>query len=444
MPFSDLLSLAFSNIRRTKLRTFLTTSGVVIGIGALVSMVSFGLGIQKNVSDAMEKLEVFTEIRVLPQKIDLAGLMEGLQDDSEKMALNDSVLTLIKSLPHVRIAYPEIAIPAKLRLHGNEHASTIQAVPMDIIQFPPYNNLHWGSFFSSDTAAEIIISKYWLQRLNVDDPDSALGKTVDMITASFDLKKVQSMIAQLSPFAMSNPFSEEIVKLKIVGAWEHDEFGPVAFNRAIIPLEFSRQINRLSFHSVFDLLDTISSGSEYSSIYVRADEMKNVDHLIEQIEGMGYGTFSIIEQLSDIRKGFLFIDAILGAVGIIALVVASLGIINTMVMSVLERYREIGVMMAIGATNWEIKYIFFFETSVIGFIGGIFGILLGWIVTVIANFVANYYIAEQGSSHVNLFYIPLWLILGGILFAIFISLIAGLYPASKAAKVDPVKALRHE
>jgi len=101
-------------------------------------------------------------------------------------------------------------------------------------------------------------------------------------------------------------------------------------------------------------------------------------------------------------------------------------------------------MMAIGATNWEIKYIFFFETSVIGFIGGIFGILLGWIVTVIANFVANYYIAEQGSSHVNLFHIPLWLILGGMLFAIFVSLIAGLYPASKAARVDPVKALRHE
>ncbi len=123
---------------------------------------------------------------------------------------------------------------------------------------------------------------------------------------------------------------------------------------------------------------------------------------------------------------------------------AALGIINTMVTSILERTREIGVMKAIGGSERDIRWIFFSEAATIGFFGGAFGLALGWVVTRIANAVANHYLRPQGVPEVDLFYMPLWLIAGAMAFAVGVSLLAGLYPATRAARVDPVQALRHD
>ena len=101
-------------------------------------------------------------------------------------------------------------------------------------------------------------------------------------------------------------------------------------------------------------------------------------------------------------------------------------------------------MKSIGASNGEIKLIFFVEASVIGFFGGTFGLILGWLVTRIANLVMNSQLKPLGEAPVDLFYFPMWLILGSLFFSIIVSLLAGLYPAVRASKVDPVKALRHD
>jgi putative ABC transport system permease protein len=132
------------------------------------------------------------------------------------------------------------------------------------------------------------------------------------------------------------------------------------------------------------------------------------------------------------------------AVAMIAIFVASLGIINTMVMSVLERDSEIGVMKAVGASDWDIKKVFFVESSVIGLLGGISGLLLGWTVSRVINLVLNYFLAKQGLPYIDYFDATLWLALGAIAFSICISLVAGIYPAVRASSVDPVAALRHD
>jgi len=159
---------------------------------------------------------------------------------------------------------------------------------------------------------------------------------------------------------------------------------------------------------------------------------------------MGFETFSLMDQLEEINTVFIFMDLFLFAVGMIAIVVASLGIINTMVMSIMERYKEIGIMKAVGASNKDVKKIFFFESGVIGFMGGIFGLALGWIVSVIINLIINGIAVGQGVPNMNYFSFPWWLCLGAIVFSIFVSLIAGIYPTLRAAKVDPVVALRHD
>jgi putative ABC transport system permease protein len=135
---------------------------------------------------------------------------------------------------------------------------------------------------------------------------------------------------------------------------------------------------------------------------------------------------------------------VLAAVGMIAIFVAGLGIINTMVMSILERYAEIGVMKAVGARDGDIKKIFFFESSSIGFLGGIGGLALGWAVSRIINQVVNYFLARQGVPYIEFFNLTVWLCLAAVAFSLGVSLVAGIYPALRAARVDPVVALRHD
>jgi len=128
----------------------------------------------------------------------------------------------------------------------------------------------------------------------------------------------------------------------------------------------------------------------------------------------------------------------------IAIFVAALGIINTMIMSILERTREIGIMKAVGAGDGDVRAVFVVEASVIGFLGGLFGYGLGWAVSRLINRIVNYFLARQGVPAIDYFAFPWWLFLGALAFAVAVSLAAGLYPARRAARVDPVMALRHD
>ncbi len=447
MKTFDLLKISFDNLRRTKLRVLLTTSGVIVGIGALVSMVSFGAGMQKNISDTFAKFEVLTSIRVLPKKVGIDEMMSGITPAGEGKVLDDSVLAEIRQLPGVQLAYPEIIFPAKITLGMERVATTVRAIPGELRDYEPFKSLTHGRFFSSDTSAEILLSEYLAQRMGFDTPDAAIGAECTLLTAKLDGAQLGRLMSSFNLNALQNPFAEESTRVKVVGIWPHEEFTPQQMADAAVPLVFSSGVERLKFGNVFDILNSFSFNSDgYSALYVRATDMYNVEVLVELIESMGYGTFTLIDQLAELQKGFLLFDAALGAVGTIALFVAALGIINTMVMSVLERYKEIGIMKAIGATDGEVKMLFFFETCVIGAIGGVVGNILGWLVTRLANVVANYFFTQQEGITFTLdwFHFPWWLILGGFVFAVVVSLLAGLYPASRASKVDPVRALRYE
>ena len=148
--------------------------------------------------------------------------------------------------------------------------------------------------------------------------------------------------------------------------------------------------------------------------------------------------------VTSVKRAFILLDLFLGLIGSIALTVASLGIVNTMVMSILERTREIGIMKAIGGSDEDVRRIFLIEAALIGVMGGVFGLVLGWGVGRAINYGANYYLRGQGVPATNLFLIPWWLIAGGIAFALLVSLIAGSFPAMRASRLDPIQALRHD
>jgi len=177
---------------------------------------------------------------------------------------------------------------------------------------------------------------------------------------------------------------------------------------------------------------------------VRVHSASETQDVEDQIKKMGFSAFSLNDALQGAKRGFILLDIVLALIGSIALAVSSLGIMNTMVMSILERTREIGIMKAIGGSDGDIRRIFLIEASAIGLLGGVAGIVLGWSVGRIINIAANIYIQRQGGTAGNLFSLPLWLIGGAIGFSIAVSLLAGSYPAMRAAKLDPIRALRHD
>lgn len=475
MKISDLLELSMANLWRTKLRSTLTTLGVIVGIGALVSMVSFGTGMQKNVTQSFKDNDLFTSMNVTPQKIDvdaaMAGDFEGAVESADKtpIALNDSAMGVIAAIPEVDIVFPEISFPIKISFQGSNTKSRLKALPAEMGQYKPFNKIAHGQFFVSDTTRGVVLSHRILRELKIrikednekhegltaEDSlkgfrilpaDSIIGKRVQISTSVVDIPRMmRNPVAHLMP-SRKMPFKEETVQLRIVGILERTSgFEANRFvGGIIVPIKTAEDIPHLGFSSVWEILGKKQSPDTYASLYVRVKKSKDQPAVQKQIEDTGLGVFSFANELEEIKKVFLMMDGALGAVGVIALFVAALGIINTMVMSILERTREIGIMKAIGGSENEIKTIFFFEAGSIGFLGGVFGLALGWLVTRIANVVMNHYIVNNGGYEIDLFYIPIWLVLGAIGFSVLVSLVAGLYPAVRAARVNPVEALRHD
>jgi len=182
----------------------------------------------------------------------------------------------------------------------------------------------------------------------------------------------------------------------------------------------------------------------YQSLLVRVKDPADAQAVQAAINKMGFTTWSALDATKGLRRFFVVLDLFLGIFGSLAVAVASLGIINTLVMAILERRREIGIMKAIGASDVDVKFLFFAEAGVMGLLGGVFGVTLGWAIGRVINFGTNYYLARQELPPQNLWLVPWWLVASAIGFALVVSLISGLYPAARAAKLDPVQALRYE
>jgi putative ABC transport system permease protein len=471
MNLQDMTIMGFSNLWRTRLRSTLTILGVVIGIGALTSMVSFGTGMQKNLTDAFTKNDLFTSMNVTPKDLnvdemmggDFSGIGEMLDETPEP--LTGSILCAIRAIEGVQIAFPDESFAGKLKFNDKEVSKNMQPIPAAASEFYPYNDLLAGELYPHDSSQLVVIKwetlrdlgliveypdltytlsrKDSIQGTRIISPDSIIGREITLVTAELNIPSNPLGILMGQDF---EPFEESSREYTICGITNpRDEF---TFDRSrsalVIPPVTARKIPRLSFSSVWDILGEGKEEGTYSSIYVRVAEMEDLTPAREKIEAMGVGVFALADELDEIKRAFLIMDSLLGAIGTIALIIAALGIINTMLMSILERTREIGVMKAVGGSENEIKFIFFVEAACIGLVGAIFGLLLGWLVTRIANQVMNTMVLPDNQGPIDLFYFPLWLILGAVGFSVIVSLAAGLYPAIRAARIDPVRALRHD
>ena len=467
MSFRDIIRQALNNLRRTKIRTFLTTLGVVIGIAALASLVSFGTGLEKKVTEVFNANDLFTSLTLTASPIRFGNPDEAIRDTTKtkRTPLNDSIIEVIRKLPEVEIIYPEITIAGRFKLGNDSATAAITGMPASMAQYKPYDKLVGGKFFSNDSAQVVVVSTALLRRMNLVIKDSTnTDVVIDTSNARYRKRRfvpLDSIIgrkieiyvatAAFNPAAMfgiPSPSSGVVQKkyeFVIGGVFKQEGFSTRGVpTDVIMPIKKIQRIPSVGFTNVFELLSRAGGEkSKYSTVYVRVKDMKFADPIKKRFEKMNLNVLSFSDQLKEIRQGFYIVQSVLAVVGIISLFVAGLGIINTMLMSILERTREIGIMKAIGGSELQIRSIFFVEAGTIGFMGALGGLGLGWLITRVADIFVNAKITGSGNDPVNLFYFPAWLIVGAILFSIVISLLAGLYPAVRASRIDPVEALRH-
>jgi len=457
MRISDYIEQSCSNLWKMKLRTFLTIFGVVIGIGALVSMFAFGKGMQKNITDTFGDLGLMNYISVYPRSNnDFGRIITGDPDspgyipteenyDKEVRLLDDDFVQQLVAVEGVEIAFPEIRFPAMVRFQDDEEFNIIQALPSDVCK-SGFIKIREGSFYDTDMEESLLISDSLIQRLGVEDYKSAVGEQIEISTIAFDfsLENIPNILSFLQGDGL--PFTSKNYKFTIAGVIERMGMsGPVPMRSDIlIPSGISENMKKIPITNISDIFQNMKGTQGYSMVGVKLEDTQYIDSVKKWIEDSGFRTFALVDQLEEIKTVFIFMDVFLFAVGMIAITVASLGIINTLVMSILERYKEIGIMKAVGASDSDVKKIFLFEAGLIGFWGGVFGLILGWIVGILINLVANILLTRQGAPYMNYFRFPLWLCFGAIIFSILISLTAGIYPTIRAARVDPIVALRHD
>jgi len=465
MKLPDLTELAFRNLRESVLRNSLTTIGISVGVASLVAMLSLGIGLQQLASRRLMKSGLFDTV-VVTSRRDLRNFNREEERSGpapgESRILDEPTRVEIEHLPNVVEAYPDIRFITELRYEDKPHLTTIAALPESAKTNDAFEAVQ-GSFFSSDTAPEAILQKTFAEELLGRTPKSGLDETdVKQLAAPLLGKELTMRYAQreaqgaLSPKASNAPsdglsggaysvISRE-QKLKIVGVADLDPEsmrGPTRA-RVFLPLKLAESLHVMQPTDLREISRTASDQPVYSSVSVRVKNPGRIQAVEDAIKKMGFNTFSILDASRSIQQFFKVLDVFLGIFGSLALAVAFIGIVNTLVMAILERRREIGIMKAIGASDGDVKKLFFAEAGAMGILGGVVGVALGWAIGQVINLGTNIYLKRQSFPPEHFWAVPWWLVLFAILFSFLVSLAAGLYPASRAARLDPVQALRYE
>jgi putative ABC transport system permease protein len=470
MKLPDLTELALRNLRESVLRNSLTTIGISVGVASLVAMLSLGIGLQQLASRRLMKSGLFDTV-VVTSRRDLRNFGREEQRTGpapgESRILDEPTRQEIEHLPNVLEAYPDIRFITELRYEDKPHLTMVAALPSSAKSNDAFEAVQ-GHFFTSDMAPEVILQKTFAEELLGRIPKPGLDETnvgelsAPLLGKELTMRYAQRETTQTLPVAPAKDnaaaapdqslaeaaysvISREL-KLKIVGVADLDPEsmrGPTRA-RVFLPLGLAESLHVMQPTDLREISRAASDQPVYSSVSVRVKNPSQIRTIEDAIKKMGFNTFSILDASQSITLFFRVLDLFLLIFGSLALAVASIGIVNTLVMAILERRREIGIMKAIGASDADVKKLFFAEAGAMGILGGIVGVALGWGIGQVINLGTNIYLKRQSLPPDHFWSVPWWLVGGAIVFAFLVSLAAALYPAGRAARLDPVQALRYE
>jgi putative ABC transport system permease protein len=520
--FADILRFAVGALYQQKVRTLLTTLGVILGTFVLVASVSIGRGVRDKIMslfqrhDQLRKIEVHPDYALEEEDIPENKLeVKGAVSDAKRQRLREALiryrsmntprgpktpltperLTELSALDHVDRVTPQLEMPGSIRFGKHLEDVTTFALPPDNRRMR--DRLIAGDAFQRADEPSVVVNEFLLYRWDIiEDADVAavVGKKLRLDYRSWGIrrpnlllallggegsnpdaaqkavlekaaKQVPAALAQMDltpeeratlrdlltapkPSPALRPDVSVSVELTIAGVvrWptkEDTQPGWFSWDESslyadvLLPLETAQSM-------AFGLPDMRERGLNRATITV--DHEENVEAVTEEIKAMGLHYFALVEIAQRVQLNLLLISLATAFVAGVALVVAALGITNTMLMTVLERTHEIGVMKAVGARDVHIQLIFLVEGFLIGLVGGLLGLLAGWLASFPLNAVARSIVEKQTRQPLeeSLFVFPLEIMAAIVGFAVLVTTLAAVYPARRAARVNPVTALRHE
>jgi len=404
MHIYDILRLSTRVFRTNKLRTSLTILGIGVGIGTILFLVSLGFGLQKTIleqittSDALLSLDVFAE-------------------SSSVVELNQENLDKIESLAEVAETSPVASIPAQIEIGGLSSGIMVNAVK------PSYFKLSGvqaekGELFKEGEARRIIISSAVLKAFNISDYQEVLSQTasVKLYLPKKQEENSENLVEEIEEINLPSGF-------QVAGVIE-DSSMPYIY----LPLADVSHLNLPSF----------------SRVKIKVSRQSELENIRKQVIAMGFTVSALSDTIEEANKIFQAVQIVLSLFGAVALIVSAIGMFNTMTIALLERTQEIGIMKSLGASNKDVWKLFLVESVIIGFLGGVSGILIGLAGGEMLNFGVNRLAHSLGGSAVNLFYTPGEFIIIILIFSTVVGFLTGLYPARRAARLNALDALRYK
>jgi len=420
MNKKDLITMAGQNLWRRKLRTFLTILGVMIGTSSIVIMLSLGFGMSKSLEDQISSWGSLTTITV-------HQAMTPTGNNLASGKLDKNAVNSFKQIPHVEGVNATKETYGKAIIGRNEASSQIIGMDHEAMELFDFPIVEGRALNSSDKLAVVFggsMADNFYNPRNYQ-PASNINPMRDKVKLSFETDEA-------SPNKKPKEYS-----VKVVGVLSPDDF-ETSYG-IYMPI---KELEKIMAENSKDK----RKSTEFDSIKVKVTDINKVEDVQNAIKDLGYEAYSLTQELKSMKQGSLVMQAVLGGIGAISLLVAAIGITNTMIMSIYERTKEIGIMKVIGASIKDIKKLFLLEAGLIGFFGGLVGLSFSYIVSFLLNTIASSFIAGMmpGGETSKISIIPLVLALGAMAFSVLIGLIAGYFPAKRAMNLSALEAIRTE
>ena len=439
MKFSDNVSLAVRDLNRRKKRTLLTSIGIIVGTILILLMVSLGIMLKGFLIQTIDSGSSSKVITVEPFKAnsnlkDIKNYTTWIKTNFNK--IDNSTLSKISKISGVNQIQAYISGDlAKIELNGNTYNSTFPIVGYDLNYSIFLNSqiesaktaakkLNFKPIIAGNTLTEankndILVGESLLKNLDITNPNDIVGKQLTFVVDNIN----------------GTPITPVYKTFTVAGVISKDLSDG---NKIIMDSE-----NAASLIGVLQYTNNFMDTYGYNAVKIETNSIGDVSAVQNDLNNLNYKTSSNESTTKDINKNFNNITLMLSILGVIVLIVAAIGIINTMIMAVHERTKSIGVMKSLGASSFDILSMFLFQSTIIGFIGSIIGSLISFGLFKLISYSVEQILLKQGFSLSLLSNIPWWLIVATIAFSVIISLLAGIYPAVRASKLDPIEALRH-
>lgn len=485
MKWTDSFRIVWRNLWRMKLRTALTSVGVMIGTAAIVAMIALSLGLKDNAVKSLENFGNLTELPVEPMYWN-EERNEPIPDD-ERKKLNMAAVQELKAVPGIAAVMPMKRLYEQAKLKVGRREGYVELIGVDVRESADYrkNDIEKGTYLSG-SPQEIVIAygvarelrdlereKREERRRNASGGRQSGGGGVEYWGPPPDMGENQPTLNLVDKAATlivtreyrvddEPKYEKKEVRVRIVGQLIQAEGNRYQDMRSVYaPFEMIKELNDWVMRSRGDEGSVSPRSREqanqqnelvFDQITVKVESREQVESVVKALKEKGYEVWSPARELETINNFFFVIQLVLGGIAAISLLVATIGIVNTMIMSILERTKEIGIMKVIGATVFNIRWLFLMESGFIGLIGGLAGLGIAWGAVELVNILGSSSDIMQnmrmgyGPSEENsrLAYIPSWLALFAIGFSFIIGLLAGIFPAIRASRLSALQAIRSE